>query len=59
MSRTLASYKKPIHDRDCGIFRNNGMSGIAALTMNQVFGHPECTCGLAKLLKHEHQQKES
>lgn len=48
--RTLSSYKQPVHDDGCEIFRNNGMSVIAAHTMNQVFGEPQCTCGLRDIL---------
>lgn len=51
MKRPIKSYLKPVHDGDCGIRRNDHMSVLAAHSVNQVMGEPQCTCGLAEALK--------
>lgn len=44
--RPLSDYTKPVHDEDCGIYRNDGMSALGENTVNKVMGLPRCTCGL-------------
>lgn len=51
--RTIGSYAVPRHDDECGIRRNEGMTTIAALAMDDVHGIPLCDCGLVELLEAE------
>ena len=55
--RTLASYMQAVHDEDCGIYRNDGMTALAENTVNHVMGEPKCDCGLEearrRIKKHE------
>ncbi len=46
--RPLADYLKPVHDDECGIYRNDGMSALGKNTVNKVIGEPKCDCGLAE-----------
>ncbi len=44
--RPLTDYTKPVHDDDCGIRRDDGMTALATATVTQVMGPPKCDCGL-------------